>query len=284
MSFGYEVLVSPLQTLMLYNAIANNGKMVKPYLVNAINRNGLVVKNFEPLVLEENVCSERTLKSLQSALEGVCNEEGGTGYNLFKGSFFKVAGKTGTALVANGKRGYADHIYQSSFAGYFPANDPKYSCIVVIRNKPFARKFYGASVAGPVFKEIAEKLVSLDADKLEPTERNSIRPDSVGYYYAGAYDEMKNVMKEMKFSYKDSAGKSDWAKMYAVNYAPVLNSKEVVNNHMPDLRGMKLKDALYLLEDMGLKVAVTGKGKVAMQSLLPGTPINKKQLVTIQLN
>lgn len=284
MSFGYEVLVSPLQTLMLYNAVANNGKMMKPYLVNAVNSNGLVVRNFEPTVLEEKICSEHTLQSLQSALEGVCNEESGTGYTLFKQSSFKVAGKTGTALVANGKRGYADHIYQSSFAGYFPAKNPKYSCIVVIRNKPFAKKFYGAAVAGPVFREIAEKLVALDVDHIEPANRNQIRPDSIGYYFAGSYPEMREVMKVMNYKYKDSAGRSDYAKMYAVNYTPVLNNKEVADNQMPDLRGMKLKDALYLLEDMGLKVSVTGKGKVASQSLLPGTTINKKQQVTIQLN
>src|SRR5690606_8896894 len=162
MAFGYEVLVSPLQTLMLYNAVANNGKMMKPYLVNAIQRNGINVEEYRPTVLEDRICSPETLTQLKEALEGVMVE--GTGKSL-QSPFYKMAGKTGTALIANGKRGYSDRIYQSSFAGYFPADAPRYSCIVVIRNKPFAKKFYGASVAGPVFKEIADKLYALNAEK-----------------------------------------------------------------------------------------------------------------------
>jgi cell division protein FtsI (penicillin-binding protein 3) len=180
MSFGYEVLVSPLQTLMLYNAVANEGKMMKPYLVNEIRQGGITLKKNEPEILDGAICSERTLNQLKEALAGVCAEEGGTGYKLFIGSPYQVAGKTGTALVANGKRGYADHIYQSSFAGYFPANDPKYSIIVVIKNKPFAKQFYGASVAGPVFKEIADKLFAQQAavpfkDSLENIDYSNIR-------------------------------------------------------------------------------------------------------------
>lgn len=180
MSFGYEVLVSPLQTLMLYNAVANDGKMMKPYLVNEIRQGGITLKKNNPEVLDQAICSERTLNQLKESLIGVCGEEGGTGFRLFNGSPYQVAGKTGTALVANGKRGYADHIYQSSFAGYFPANDPRYSIIVVIKNKPFAKQFYGASVAGPVFKEIADKLFAQQAavpfkDSLENIDYSNIR-------------------------------------------------------------------------------------------------------------
>ncbi len=282
MSFGYEVLVSPLQTLMLYNAVANEGKMMKPYLVNAIQKNGLMTKKFEPSVLEESICSEHTLKSLKIALESVCNEEHGTGFTLFKDAGFRVAGKTGTALVANGKRGYSDHIYQSSFAGYFPANDPKYSCIVVIRNKPFARKFYGAAVAGPVFREIAQKLVALQTNMIDPGGKN-LQADSIGYYYAGAYPEMKQVVRTMNLEYRDSASNAEWAKMYSVNYRPVLNRKDVSSKQVPDVRGMKLKDALYLLEDMGLKVVVSGVGKVSGQSIAPGSIVDKKQSIEIEL-
>ena len=105
-----------------------------------------MIRKNDPVVLEESICRETTLNQLKECLLGVCNEEGGTAFKLLKGTNYQIAAKTGTALVANGKRGYADHIYQSSFAGYFPANDPKYSCIVVIKNKPFAKLFYGASV------------------------------------------------------------------------------------------------------------------------------------------
>ncbi len=284
MSFGYEVLVSPLQTLMLYNAVANNGKMMKPYLVNSVQKNGLVVEQFEPHILEEEICSEKTLIDLKDALETVCNVEGGTGYNLFKGSPYRVAGKTGTALVANGNRGYADHIYQSSFAGYFPAKNPKYSCIVVIRNKPFAKKFYGAAVAGPVFKEIADKLFALDINRQSVESGYAAKRDSSRYFYAGYYSDMKEVMTVLNVPYRDSASSAEWAKMYDVNYQPVINSREVTKNIMPDVRGMGLKDALYLLEDLGLKVAVVGKGKVSTQSIIPGTAYAKKQLVKIELN
>ena len=122
-------------------------------------------EHFNREVLEEAICSESTLKQLQESLFSVCHEEGGTGLKLFKNSPYQVAGKTGTALVANGKKGYSDHIYQSSFAGYFPAKNPKYSMIVVIKNKPFAKKYYGAAVAGPVFKEVSDKLYALDVER-----------------------------------------------------------------------------------------------------------------------
>ena len=151
MAFGYNLTISPLQTLTLYNAVANNGKMMKPYLVNEIKEDGIPLKKFEPFVMNDSICQQITLKRLQECLEGVVLE--GTGKSL-KSSYYTIAGKTGTALVANGKRGYADKIYQSSFAGYFPADNPQYSIIVVIKNKPHAANFYGASVAGPVFKEI----------------------------------------------------------------------------------------------------------------------------------
>jgi cell division protein FtsI (penicillin-binding protein 3) len=282
MSFGYEVLVSPLQTLMLYNAVANDGKMLKPYLVSAVQKNGLVVQKNEPEILEQEICSEGTLKQLQQCLYGVCNEEGGTGFNLFKGTPYKVAGKTGTALVANGNRGYSDHIYQSSFAGYFPADNPQYSCIVVIKNKPFARKYYGALVAGPVFKEVADKLYAMNADRINHSSYALVK-DSSAYYYAGATDDLKKVMEELNINYKDSVNENDWSRLYAVNYDPVLNLLAVQKNLMPDVKGMGLKDALYLLENINVKVNIKGRGKVKAQSIIPGSALTKNQTVTIEL-
>ena len=139
---------------------------------------------------KNEICSEETLSSYKLCLEGVVIE--GTGKAL-KSPFYSIAGKTGTALVANGKRGYADHIYQSSFAGYFPADNPQYSCIVVIKNKPLAKKFYGAAVAGPVFKEIADKLIcaymQIKTDVFIPGM--TVKKDSAGYYYAGETDDLK---------------------------------------------------------------------------------------------
>lgn len=284
MSFGYEVLISPLQSLMLYNAVANGGKMMKPYLVNEVQENGFTVRTFPPQVLEETICSPETLEKLKECLEGASGNAGGTGYKLFKDAPYKVAGKTGTSQVANGNRGYADHIHQSSFAGYFPAKNPQYSCIVVVINKPFAVKYYGAAIAGPVFKEIADKLYALNADKdIQPAPLR-LKKDSTNYFYAGAAEEMRTVMDELQWKYRDSAKTASWTRVYAANYQPVMGGQEVSRKNMPDVRGMGLKDALYLLENMNLKVGVRGRGRVKGQSITPGALISKDQSVIIELN
>lgn len=189
MSFGYNLSLTPLHTLMIYNAVANNGRMMKPYLVNAVMKDGKIVRSFSPEVKLETICSPQTLKQLQECLEGVVIE--GTAKSLAS-PYYKIAGKTGTALVANGTRGYADHIYQSSFAGYFPADDPHYSIIVVIRNKPFAHKYYGALVAGPVFKEIADKLYSKNLMSLPLYAAEPVK-DSTLAYWAGWKQDFKKV-------------------------------------------------------------------------------------------
>jgi cell division protein FtsI (penicillin-binding protein 3) len=284
MSFGYEVLVSPLQTLMLYNAVANNGKMMKPYLVSEVSQNGISVKKIEPHTIEQSICSEQTLRQLQECLNAVCNEDGGTGYILFKNSPYKVAGKTGTALVANGRHGYSDHIYQSSFAGYFPMNNPKYSIIVVIKNKPFAKKYYGASVAGPVFKEISDKLYASLSDSDRQNEHLKNIPDSSYYLYAGSAMDMKKVLADLKMSYSDSSGKSEYNTVSEMNYQPVMKSKEIVGNKMPDVKGMGLKDVLFLLENRNVRVLAKGKGKVFVQSVNAGAPLAKGQTVVVELN
>lgn len=284
MSFGYEVLVSPLQTLMLYNAVANDGKMMKPYLVNAVKENGLVVRENKPEVLDEAVCNPETLKLLQECLKGVCSDPHGTGTTLFKGAPYKVAGKTGTSLMANGNRGYADHIYQSSFAGYFPADNPQYSCIVVVRNKPFAAKYYGAAVAGPVFKELADKLYAVNADKDKNIPPVILKKDSAAYLYAGATEDLEKIMGTLQWKYRDSSGIHEWTRLYAVNYEPVMNGQPTTRKNMPDVRGMGLRDALYLLENMKLKVVARGRGKVKSQSIDVGAIVANNQIVTLDLN
>jgi cell division protein FtsI (penicillin-binding protein 3) len=284
MAFGYEVLVSPLQTLMLYNAVANDGRMMKPYLVNEVHQSGIAIHKNEPEEIEDQICSEKTLKLLKECLEGVVKE--GTAKDL-NTPYYQLAGKTGTALVANGRHGYADHIYQSSFAGYFPADHPVYSCIVVIKNKPFAKKFYGAMVAGPVFREVADKLVALSAEKTEMNfAANGAQPnqhDSSAYYYNGLTSSIRKVMREMRVSYQDSASRSNWGRVYAVNQQAVVNTDNVNSKIIPNLKGMGLKDALYLLESMDVRVVAKGKGKVVNQSLVAGFPVQKNQVVTLEL-
>jgi cell division protein FtsI (penicillin-binding protein 3) len=286
MAFGYEVLVSPLQTLTLYNAVANNGKMMKPYLVNSVQYAGGIDRQNMPVVMMDKVCSDETLSELKTCLEGVCAR--GTARSAFKNTFYTVAGKTGTALVANGNRGYADHIYQSSFVGYFPADHPRYTCIVVIKNKPFAKKYLGALVAGPVFREVSDKLMSLEAIATDSNSINyftsQIKKDSTAYYYAGSTNELKNVMQTLQISYADSSRNEKWAGLYREKNQPVVKAKNEDARQVPDVKGMGLKDALFLLESRDIRVATRGRGKVKQQSIPAGTPVTKNQKLTLDLN
>ncbi|MBD0368867.1 MAG: penicillin-binding protein 2, partial [Flavisolibacter sp.] len=174
MSFGYAIQVSPLNTLTLYNAIANGGKMMKPYLVNSIKSNGVVIKEFEPTVLSENLCKPQVTKAARQCMEAVVTE--GTAKKVFEDSPFPVAGKTGTAHVAGGNIKYYHGVYQASFVGYFPADEPEYTCIVLIRTKAHAPLHYGGQLAAPVFKEIAKKLYAMYVQKKKNTNR-AIAPD-----------------------------------------------------------------------------------------------------------
>jgi cell division protein FtsI (penicillin-binding protein 3) len=279
MGFGYNLALTPLHTLMIYNAVANEGKMMKPYLVNAVLKDGKELQSFGPKVLKESICSEETLQQLKECLEGVVTE--GTARSMLS-PYYTFAGKTGTALVANGTRGYADHIYQSSFAGYFPADNPRYSCIVVIRNKPFAHKYYGALVAGPVFREVADKLFALDADA-RPAYTAVPAADSGFYAWSGWNADYRKIYTGLRNNYRDSAGKSRWAVVVNEKFQPTTRVMAAVPGLMPSLKGMGLKDALYLLENMKLKVVVNGRGKVRSQSISAGTRIAKGQTVYLEL-
>ncbi len=280
MSFGYAVQVSPLHTLALYNAVANNGKMMKPYLVNSIQQDGIVIRQFEPTVMEESIASSSTIEGAKKSMEAVITE--GTGKYAFKDMPFPIAGKTGTAHVADGDIKYGHGVYQASFVGYFPANDPQYSCIVVIRSKPHAAVHYGGTLAGPVFREVALRLYASYVDKKAPAKFIS-RKDSSAFFYAGNTTDIKYVYKNLGVNYTDSAAKGDWGNVFSNNYKPVIRTAAVREQRMPDVRGMGLRDALYLLENMGIKVSVKGRGKVSSQSILPGTVIGKGNLVTLEL-
>ncbi len=279
MSFGYNVAISPLQTLMVYNAVANQGKMMKPYLVNAVSEDGKLVKEFKPVVLDDSIFSETTLKQLKVCLEGVVTS--GTAKNLLN-PFYTLAGKTGTAQVANGNKGYSAGAYQSSFAGYFPANNPKYSCIVVIKNKPHAVKYFGAQIAGPVFKEIANKLFTVDPD-LYASYRHPKFKDSSKSVWNGAKKDFENIAKNFQTKIKDTTSKGELSSMTSKNSAFVGNSWRAQFEVMPDLKGFGLKDALEVLEKQKLQVVASGKGKVVGQSILAGSPIQKGQTIYLTL-
>ena len=282
MAFGYNLKVSPLQTLALYNAVANQGKMMRPYLVSSIREEGILLKNIDPVVVNEKICSDQTLKQLQSCLEGVCIE--GTAKELFKGNLFPVAGKTGTALVANGNKGYADKIYQSSFAGYFPADNPQYTCVVVIKNKPHAAVFYGAAVAGPVFKEIADRLYSTYVKGNKSGLLVPGKVDSSLVQYSGYKKDITRVMQTLNMQMSDSSNNASWTTVYGVQKSLNATPKTFDDKTMPELKGMGLKDAVYICENMGLKLNVKGKGKVGVQSIVAGQQVVKGQLVELELN
>jgi len=280
-SFGYAIEVSPLHTLMLYNAIANNGKMMKPYLVNSIKSNGVTVKEFEPTVLEESVAKPAVINAAKRCMQAVTII--GTAKDVFKDSPFPVAGKTGTAHVAGGDIKYYDGVYQASFAGYFPADKPEYTCVVVIKTKPHAAMHYGGQLAAPVFKEIANKLYAMYVQGKKGMAM-PVKPDSSLFTYAGYTPDVREVFEQVNVKPVDSAKKANWSVVYSNNYKPVMKSIAAAKNSMPDVSHMTLKDALYELESRNLKVVVRGRGKVVAQDVAPGSAIAKNQTVTLLLN
>ena len=282
MSFGYAILVSPLQTLTLYNAVANNGKMMRPYLVNAITNDGLPVKEFSPFTIAENIATPEVIKAAQESMHDVTIE--GTAKSVFKNTAYAVAGKTGTAHVADGKYGYNDGVYQASFVGYFPYENPLYSCIVVIKTKPYAALHYGGQLAAPVFKEISDRLYTLEVRQGKNYTFSNIN-DSNFYRYAGQAGDFKLLMKHIGIPYKDSTKSfGSWSVLQKSLNGPVLFANKESNSTMPDLKGLGLKDAIFLCENAGLKVDIKGRGKVFAQSVNKGNTVTKGQVVQILLN
>jgi cell division protein FtsI (penicillin-binding protein 3) len=276
--FGYEIMLSPLQLLMVYNAVANNGKMMKPYLLNEVRSYGTVVQKNEPTVLNEEIGSASTIRQLQECLKEVCIS--GTGKLIFANSPYKVAGKTGTAKVNDGKFKYGDGVYQSAFAGYFPADNPKYSIIVVVKNKPHAANYYGGSVAAPVFREIADHLYKYS---LEQQPFQIAVQDSMLYTFGGMKKEIQSISNAFQFGYND-AFTGNWRTVALKNKTVQPQVYNTSSSVIPDLLGMGLKDALYVLENNGLSVQINGKGKVVGQSITAGSPVNKGQSIILYLN
>jgi len=282
MSFGYGIQVSPLHTLTLYNAIANNGTMMKPYLVSNVQSNGVITKQFGPVVMEKELCRPEVVKAARASMEAVVTE--GTARKVLRDLPFTVAGKTGTAHVSDGKIKYDHGVYQASFVGYFPADKPQYTCIVVIRTKPHAGSHYGGTLAAPVFREIATKLYAMYVEKKDPS-LYAAKKDSSAFFYAGLTRDIQKVLGMMNMKYNDSAAEQTWSHMYANEHSqPVVRAMLVREMIMPNVRGMGLKDALYLLENMGVKVAIKGKGKITTQSIAPGTTLGKGVTVMLQLS
>ncbi len=287
MAHGYEELVTPLHMLMLYNAVANNGKLMKPYLVNAVKEYGVDVKTFEPTVLVDKICSDATLEQVKECLGAVVDSLHGTGHRVLFDSAYKIAGKTGTAVTALDNRGYnkGNKIYQASFIGYFPANQPKYTMAVVIQNSNESKLIYGADVSGTVFKEISDKVYAKYLTNKKYSAPAAI--DTMPYNYYGLKNELNSILATMKMPYADSAMSGYWRSMYVKNNTATLQQPaDMAANGMmiPNVVGMGLKDAVYMTENKGLKVMVTGKGRVISQSLPAGATFKKGQTITLFLN
>jgi len=247
MAFGYGVSLTPMQTLSFYNAVANDGKMVKPQLVSEIKQWDKTIKKYKTVVLNPKVCSRETISKLKAVLQNVVKK--GTGKELYSKDF-SMAGKTGTAQVNYAKNGGSEKYYASSFVGYFPAENPKYSCIVVV-HKPNTSKnnYYGADVAGPVFKRIAQKIFT---DSPSTNEINNIN---------------KKVLKQEK----------DYNSYYA-------KTQKEQKSIVPNVKGMAGMDAVTLFGNLGLKVKIIGIGKVKKQSIQAGEPLNKNAIITLELS
>ena len=282
MSIGYEVRLTPLQILTFYNAVANNGKMVKPMFVKEIRQRGKLIKNFPTTVINEAICSQKTIDKAKKLLEGVV--ENGTASNL-KNANYKIAGKTGTAQIANKNYGYkynAKISYQASFVGYFPADNPKYSCIAVVYS-PSNDVYYGGAVAAPIFKEIADKVyassLELHKEYGTPLADKSVK---IPFAYAGYQKDIQKVFKAVDMNSSSQNQNAEW--VAAVEKDNNINLIERKNSSgVPNVVGMGLRDAIYLLENYGLHVKIKGKGIVTKQSIDAGIKVEKGSQIIIEL-
>jgi len=293
MSYGYETLITPLQTLAFYNAIANDGKMVKPHFVTEIKRNGVTTKKFKTEILVEQLAKKETIAKAKKMLEGVVENGSGKGLNI---TAFKVGGKTGTAQIAkvgakkvNGSiyGGVGDRIYQASFVGYFPAENPLYTCIVII-NSPSNGIYYGGLVAGPVFKEIAEKVYSGSVDFIQPVNNKNNLLTKAPNVISTKASELNSIAKALSLPVNKvdsdkyvSQNQKDSTKISLFENSIELQLKKGI---MPNLTGLSAKDALYLLENYGLYVKVFGFGSVKKQSIEAGQKIGKGNKITLTLS
>ena len=240
MAFGYGISLTPLQTLTFYNAIANNGVMVKPRFIKEVKHFDQVIQKFDTEIISNSICSQETIDKVKNMMKNVVEKKHGTAHNIYSEDF-SMAGKTGTCQTEYWK---SSGLYISSFAGYFPADNPKYSCIVVIHKPNKKKGYYGNVVAAPVFKEIAQKIYS-NIPEIE------------------IYDELKFEIKDGK-----------------INQEFISNLENMI---MPDISGHELTDIIPLIENAGCQVIIEGDGNKAKQLTKPGTKLKKGQTIKINL-
>lgn len=265
MSIGYELQLAPIHTLTLYNAVANKGRMISPILIKEARIAGKAVEHYEGKVLNDKICSDPTLRKVKTMLEGVV--ENGTAKNI-KTDKYKIAGKTGTSQkLMNGR--YVQKYY-TSFVGYFPADNPKYSCIVIV-DSPKGYYMEGSTTAAPVFREIADKIYSTDFVLHKPLAiRKTAKPGQFPSIKGGYREDLKYLCNKLAIS-NHTKTEEDWVQSSVANNAIFWKSKGMIENLVPDVTGYTLKDALFVLEKEGLYVRFEGVGRVAKQSQTAGT-------------
>lgn len=283
MAIGYEVGQTPIQTLTFYNAIANGGKMVRPIFTQEIRKNNKVIKSFDTQVIDSKICSESTLNYAKEMLYEVCNDEEGTAYWTFFKKPYKVAGKTGTAWVYDeGSLTYIEGDYKGSFVGYFPAEKPKYSCIVVI-NKPRGSSYYGSSVAAPVFRDIADMIYASEASEMAvPSEEDQqdlrITPVSLN----GSGEDLNKLYSAFEIPVTETSN-SDWIKVSTDKKSVSQSALTTEPMTVPDVVGMALQDAIFLIENSGLQAEVSGSGIIKEQIPKKGSPTSQHSTIKLIL-
>lgn len=264
MAHGYELTMTPLQVLNIYNAVANDGRMMEPYIVKEIYEDGKCTKKITPKVLNENIASPSTILKAQQLLKGVA--ESGTAKRL-KVEDTSFAGKTGTTRLKYWESGSRKE-YNASFAGYFPADNPKYSAMIVVYNPEGA--YYGSQVAGPIFKNIVQRMAGMEYHDIEESTQEEVH---VIRAHSGYKNDFREVLEYIGLGYKET-GRNRWTDLETKSQEVAMEDKKILKSTVPNVKGMGLRDAVYVLESLGLNVEYSGLGKVYKQSVVPGTAIN----------
>ncbi len=280
MSIGYSLRISPIHMLTFYNSIANDGVMVKPLFTSKILKDGQKVTEHSKEIINPAICSKSSINEIIPYLIDVVDK--GTAKNI-RNNNYKIAGKTGTSLIAYGKNSEAENKrYRASFVGFFPAQKPKYSCIVVVYN-PKENGFYGSDVAAPVFKEISDKIYATDISIHEQIPQQEFVKD-FPYLSQGKTDEAQIVLNYLNLNYNTTQSK--WMIQNYSTDQLNLNRRNIDNDFengiMPNLYGMNLMDAIFLLENAGLKVSFSGSGHIINQSVKKGMSISKHEEIKLQ--
>ncbi|MFK7810373.1 MAG: penicillin-binding protein, partial [Saprospiraceae bacterium] len=273
MSIGYEVLLTPLQLLTFFNTIANDGKMMKPYLISEVQTFGESKKRFKPTVVDRSIASKETIDKVKLLLESVV--ENGTAHKL-KTNRYRFAGKTGTAQIDYRKFSPKANLkHRASFVGYFPAENPVYSCVVVVTD-PKENGIYGGEVAGPIFREIADKCFAQKIELHRPLNERpkpKLAEKKLPAYQVAQSKDLVQVLGRLDLPYANYTEENNWGVLTAEADTINILTRQMAEKKVPNVVGMGLKDALYVLENLGLQVTVSGVGRVRKQSIIPGTKV-----------